>query len=73
MSSREPAGPSSYLQSGLRRPTLVRAAPASSSHAPSRYHGVPLGRLHAITRIHSDPDGLERTVAAPEARRRRPR
>ncbi|KAJ1107101.1 hypothetical protein NDU88_004497 [Pleurodeles waltl] len=43
------------------------------SHAPGRYHGVPLGRLCATARILSDPDDLECPFAAPEARRRRPR
>ncbi|KAJ1219021.1 hypothetical protein NDU88_006592 [Pleurodeles waltl] len=42
------------------------------SQAPGRYHGIPLGRLRATARIRSDPDGLNRPVAAPEARRRRP-
>ncbi|KAJ1183936.1 hypothetical protein NDU88_000746 [Pleurodeles waltl] len=43
------------------------------SQAPGRYHGVPLGRPRVTAWILSDPDGLDRTVAAPEARRRRPR
>ncbi|KAJ1216488.1 hypothetical protein NDU88_004089 [Pleurodeles waltl] len=43
------------------------------SRATGRHHGVPLGRLRATARIRSDLDGLDRPVAAPEARRRRPR
>ncbi|KAJ1139055.1 hypothetical protein NDU88_005432 [Pleurodeles waltl] len=41
--------------------------------APGWHHGVPLGRLRATARIRSDLDGLDRPVAAPEARRRQPR
>ncbi|KAJ1160117.1 hypothetical protein NDU88_000619 [Pleurodeles waltl] len=43
------------------------------SQAPGRHHGVPLGRLRATAQTRSDLDGLDRPVAAPEARRRQPR
>ncbi|KAJ1171699.1 hypothetical protein NDU88_003557 [Pleurodeles waltl] len=43
------------------------------SQVPGRHHSVPLGRLRATARIRSDLDGLDRPIAAPEARRRRPR